>query len=172
MHFSIKFLWLALQERIFMININKDYVDNSTTGISSNISNWSYTYGGCYTGMTLLDKYYRVLEKNKAPQAQMPKNAQRDIIDILNNKHEYNIQVTVDYLTIEIEDGAPQAVCHVVIKEILYSYYSVPTISYDTTLPKPIEITCNTAQTGVTYTCDCEKDSKFVINSNTDFIKR
>ena len=154
-----------------MININKDYVDTSTTGISSNINNWSYNY--CVPQVTLLDKYYRA--PHTKDKVQMPKNAQRDIIDILNNKHEYNIQVTVDYLTIEVEDSALQtqyqALCHVVIKSLGYNYYSMPVISYNTILPKPIEITCNTAQAGIA-TCDCETGSKFVVNSNTDFIKQ
>lgn len=133
-----------------MININKDCIDNSITGIGSNISNC--IYNRCYTGMTLLDKYYKIVKKTRSEE--LPVAAQRDILKLINNKKEVKLQFSIDYFTIEFEDenehAQHQAVCHVVVKEVLYSYYSMPTINYDTTLPNPIEITCNTARPSIT----------------------
>lgn len=135
--------------------MNKEYSDINKSNINSNITN-GFTCGYYAPQAVLLDKYYRISEKNKAPQ--VPKNAQRDIIDIINNKHEYNIQVTVDYLTIEVEDGAPQALCHVIIKSLGYSSWSYPsTISYnDCVKPgQPIEATGTPAsREGYYVTCD------------------
>ena len=116
--------------------MNKEYNDIDRNSINSNytLDSNGFTCSYYTPQSVLLDKYYRA--PHTKDNVQIPKNAQRDIIDILNNKHEYNIQVTVDYLTIEIEDSASQiqhqALCHVVIKSLGYNYWSWPqTFSYN-----------------------------------------
>ncbi len=147
------------------MDLNKDCVSNSITGTStSSISNWSYLSNGYYyTGMTLLDKYYKVSQKS-ARSGDLPVGAQRDILKLISNKKEVKLQFSIDYLTIDFEDSPAIPVCHVVVKEVLYSCWSTPTITTYTNNPQPIEITCNTAQTGVT--CDCEKNSSFAIDTS------
>jgi len=145
--------------------INKNCcVDNSITGISNCLG---YTYNNYYTGMTLLDKYYKVVKK--ACATDLPVAAQRDILKLINDKRESKLQFSIDYLTIELDDenehAQHQTVCHVVIKEVLDNYYSIPTVNYNTPLSKPIEFTCSA-------TCEGEQNSKFVVNSNTDYINK
>lgn len=148
--------------------MNKEYKDINKNTVSSNITN-SFTYYAPQA--VLLDKYYKVNQKQA--RSEMPKKAQQDIIDILNNKHEYNIQVSVDYLTIEVEDGAPQALCHVVIKSLGYNNWSWPqTILYQEGVKPglPLETTGTPVpREGYYVTCDGANDisSNVIINKSS-----
>lgn len=163
--------------------MNKEYSDINKSNINSNITTTDlngFTCGYYAPQAVLLDKYYRA--PHIKDKAQMPKNAQRDIIDILNNKHEYNIQVTVDYLTIEVEDSAPQAqhqaLCHVIIKSLGYSSWSYPsTILYnDCVKPgQPIMTDTPIPREGYYITCDGANDISSTVNKSSywdEFVKK
>lgn len=152
--------------------MNKEYSDIDRNTISSNftLDGTGLTYNYYAPQAVLLDKYYRA--PHTKDKIEMPKNAQRDIIDILNNKHEYNIQVTVDYLTIEVEDGAPQALCHVIIKSLSsYPAAQLGTILYNESVKPGLSITTGTPipQEGYYVTCDGANDisSNITINKSS-----
>ena len=148
--------------------MNKEYNDIDRNNVSSN-----YTLDG--TGLTcsyyapqavLLDKYYKVNVQNE-----MPKKAIKELAQLLDNKHEYNIQVTVDYLTIEVEDGAPQVLCHVIIKSLSYNNWSWPAAQYNDCVKPGQPITTGTPipREGYYVTCDGANDigSNVTINKSS-----
>ena len=116
------------------------------------MSNVSNTINGYLVQQdtVVLDKYYHTEEK------QIPQNAQRDILTILNNG---TYKTEVSYLTIEVEgEGAPQTqlICHVVIKTIGYNHWNWPsTVLYNEYVqPGPTTIEPLAPQEGFYVTCD------------------
>jgi len=140
--------------------MNKEYNDINKNNVSSNTNSLTYN---CYAPQAvLLDKYYKVNVQNK-----MPEKAVTELVQLLNNKHEYNIQVTVDYLTIEVEDSTPQALCHVIIKS-LSSYLAAQqgTILCN---GQPITTWTPVPREGYYVTCDGANDisSNITINKSS-----
>lgn len=162
--------------------MNKEYNDINKNTINSNftLDSNSLTYNYYAPQAVLFDKYYKVNAQNEIPEKAIKELAAQ----FLNNKHEYNIQVTVDYLTIEVEDSEhAQHLCHVIIKSLGYNIWSSPaaqpgTILYNEGVKPGQPITTGTPipQEGYYVTCDGANDisSNVTINKSSwnDVIKK